>query len=186
MTETHRPDGGQESALSAPSAQVSAKGPFVLHRPAVAGHPVAYYPPGAIKRAEWLTAEDAEAARGGLIDAPAWTVMSRREARAEDAAAAKVARDAAVREALRGAFAEHGERKFTETPGDLMAFPQLRGGAIVKVPVVVLRAIPDGPACGYVVKFADNAIRHLPQDWPLGPCGVDEWLALTAREGGAP
>ena len=46
---------------------------FVLRRPPSAFGPLAYYPPNAIKRAEWLTAGAADAARVNLIDAAAWT-----------------------------------------------------------------------------------------------------------------
>ena len=81
---------------------------FVLRRPPSAFGPLAYYPPNAIKRAEWLTAGAADAARVNLI---------------------------------------------------------------------------DGPALGSIAKFVDNSIRHLPHDWPLDPCGVDEWLTYAKREG---
>ncbi len=156
---------------------------FVLRRPPSAFGPLAYYPPNAIKRAEWLTAGAADAARVNLIDAAAWTVMTKKDARAEDAAAREVAFQTATCAALKVAWSAHGECAFTETPGDLMTFPQLRDGVIVPVPVVVVQTIHDGPARGFVAKFADNAIRHLPHDWPLDPCGVDEWLTYAKREG---
>lgn len=156
---------------------------FVLRRPPSAFGPLAYYPPNAIKRAEWLTAEAADAARVNLTDAPAWTVMTKKDARAEDTLVRRGMTRAAIREALTAAGKAHGKRAFTETPGDLMTFPQLRDGVIVPVPVVVVQIIPDGPARGFVAKFADNALRHLPHDWPLDPCGVDDWLAYAKREG---
>ena len=154
---------------------------FVLRRRADATGPALYYPPHAIRRAEWPTVTLANAARACLLDASAWTAMSKREARAADAADFKVARDGAIRSLLSAACKDHGERAFTETPGDMMTFPQLRDGVIVRVPVVILSTIAEGPGRGYVAKFADNALRHLPHDWALDPCEPTEWLALAGN-----
>jgi hypothetical protein len=148
---------------------------YVLRRPGTAFAAVAYYPPGAIRRALWPTAEAAEAARDGLVDASAWTVMSEKEARTEDARLAKAIQDRAVREALLAAYAEVGERPFTETPGDLCVIPRLCDRDFIHMPVVVVRRIQDGPARGFIVKFPDNAVRHMPHDVPLDECGATEW-----------